>query len=84
MLLVMGKWWEKIWAVCQITCGPIWRTWVSQGLRFAIGKPVAMARPCPGSDYPECAFATYATHDHESIPAMWNVPSTGMLGGHGA
>jgi len=27
----------------------------------------------PGSDYPECAFATYATHDHDSIPAMWNV-----------
>ena len=25
-----------------------------------------------GTDYPECAFATYATHDHEPIPAMWN------------
>ena len=35
----------------------------------------------PGSDYPECAFATYATHDHESIPAMWNTLK-GMLGGH--
>ena len=33
-----------------------------------------------GSEYPECAFATYATHDHDSIPAMWNV-LTGMLGG---
>lgn len=29
-------------------------------------------RVVPGSDYPECAFTTYATHDHESIPAMWN------------
>lgn len=34
----------------------------------------------PGSDYPECSFATYATHDHESIPAMWNTLK-GMLGG---
>ncbi|MBT8036081.1 MAG: 4-alpha-glucanotransferase [Verrucomicrobiae bacterium] len=34
----------------------------------------------PGSVYPECSFATYATHDHDSIPAMWNVLK-GMLGG---
>ena len=26
----------------------------------------------PGDVYPECAFTTYATHDHESIPALWN------------
>lgn len=26
----------------------------------------------PGNVYPQCAFTTYATHDHESIPAMWN------------
>ncbi|MCP5536059.1 MAG: 4-alpha-glucanotransferase [Akkermansiaceae bacterium] len=26
----------------------------------------------PGSEYPECAFATYATHDHDSIPALWD------------
>ncbi|MBT8044973.1 MAG: 4-alpha-glucanotransferase [Verrucomicrobiae bacterium] len=25
-----------------------------------------------GSEYPECAFTTYATHDHDSVPAMWN------------
>ena len=25
----------------------------------------------PGEEYPECAFATYATHDHDSLPAMW-------------
>ena len=25
-----------------------------------------------GEDYPECAFATYATHDHEPIPALWD------------
>ena len=33
-----------------------------------------------GNEYPECAFTTYATHDHESIPAMWNTLK-GMLGG---
>ena len=26
----------------------------------------------PGSEYPECSFTTYATHDHDSIPATWN------------
>ncbi len=25
----------------------------------------------PGGEYSECAFATYATHDHEPIPALW-------------
>jgi len=25
-----------------------------------------------GSDYPECAFATFATHDHDSLPALWD------------
>jgi 4-alpha-glucanotransferase len=25
----------------------------------------------PGDELPECSFATYATHDHPSIPAMW-------------
>ena len=25
-----------------------------------------------GEDYPECAFTTFATHDHESVPALWN------------
>jgi 4-alpha-glucanotransferase len=24
-----------------------------------------------GENFPECSFATYATHDHDSIPAMW-------------
>jgi len=33
-----------------------------------------------GREYPECAFATYATHDHESIPALWNT-LVGLLGG---
>jgi len=33
-----------------------------------------------GSEYPECAFATYATHDHDSIPALWN-NLVSMLGG---
>jgi 4-alpha-glucanotransferase len=25
----------------------------------------------PPDQLPECSFATYATHDHDSIPAMW-------------
>lgn len=33
-----------------------------------------------GSEYPKCAFTTYATHDHESIPAMWSTLK-GMLNG---
>lgn len=33
-----------------------------------------------GGEYPECAFATYATHDHNSIPEMWNVLK-GMIWG---
>lgn len=24
-----------------------------------------------GEDLPECSFTTYATHDHESLPALW-------------
>ncbi|NNC88683.1 MAG: 4-alpha-glucanotransferase [Akkermansiaceae bacterium] len=30
-----------------------------------------VAHAIPGADYPECSFATYATHDHPSIAAMW-------------
>ena len=37
-------------------------------------------RVIQGDAYPECAFTTYATHDHESIPAMWKT-LTGMLDG---
>ncbi|MFK7911427.1 MAG: 4-alpha-glucanotransferase [Akkermansiaceae bacterium] len=37
-------------------------------------------RVVQGGDYPECAFTTYATHDHESVPAMWNTLK-GMLDG---
>lgn len=33
-----------------------------------------------GADYPSCAFATYATHDHDPIPALWN-SLVDMLGG---
>jgi len=25
----------------------------------------------PGDQFPECSFATYATHDHDSIAALW-------------
>ena len=27
--------------------------------------------PVPSSEYEECSFATYATHDHPSMAAMW-------------
>lgn len=27
--------------------------------------------PLPGPKYDECSFATFATHDHDPIPAMW-------------
>jgi 4-alpha-glucanotransferase len=27
--------------------------------------------PIPGTKYEECSFATYATHDHPSMAAMW-------------
>ncbi len=27
--------------------------------------------PIPGAKYEECSFATYATHDHPSMAAMW-------------
>lgn len=42
----------------------------------ALGEGVAVK----GSEYPECSFATYATHDHDSIPALWN-GLVNMLGG---
>jgi 4-alpha-glucanotransferase len=29
--------------------------------------------PVPGAGFPECSFATYATHDHDSLPAMWEL-----------
>lgn len=28
--------------------------------------------PIPGDEYHECSFATYATHDHPPIAAMWH------------
>lgn len=29
-------------------------------------------RPLPGQLFPECSFATYSTHDHDPIGAIWN------------
>ena len=31
-----------------------------------------LEHPIPGSKYEKCSFATYATHDHPPIAAMWN------------
>lgn len=28
--------------------------------------------PIPGANYEECSFATYATHDHPTMAAMWD------------
>lgn len=28
--------------------------------------------PLPGDLYPECSFATYSTHDHDPLGAVWN------------
>ncbi len=33
--------------------------------------------PIPGQDYDECSFATYATHDHPPVAAMWEDFRTG-------
>lgn len=50
------------------------------GFKICHWEELSDGEAVPGSDYPECAFATYATHDHDSIPAMWNT-LTGMLWG---
>jgi len=50
------------------------------GFKICHWEAIGDGQAVPGSEYPECAFATYATHDHDSIPATWNV-LTGMLGG---
>lgn len=28
--------------------------------------------PLPGDRFPECSFATYSTHDHDPLGALWN------------
>jgi len=28
--------------------------------------------PVPGGSFPECSFATYSTHDHDPLGALWN------------
>ncbi|MBK1829212.1 4-alpha-glucanotransferase [Verrucomicrobiaceae bacterium R5-34] len=42
------------------------------GFKICHWEEAAKGKAVPGSEYPECSFATYATHDHESISALWN------------
>lgn len=32
----------------------------------------ASGHPRPGESFPECSFATYSTHDHDPLGAIWN------------
>jgi 4-alpha-glucanotransferase len=41
------------------------------GFRIPHWDEDAKGHVVKGKDFPECSFATYATHDHDSIPAMW-------------
>ena len=50
------------------------------GFKVCHWEVKANGQSVKGREYPECAFATYATHDHDSIPALWNM-LVGMLGG---
>lgn len=42
------------------------------GFKICQWESLEDGRALPGEEYPECAFATYATHDHEPLPALWN------------
>ncbi|BDS06031.1 4-alpha-glucanotransferase [Oceaniferula spumae] len=42
------------------------------GFKICHWEELGEGQAVPGSEYPECSFATYATHDHDSIPALWN------------
>ncbi|NWK56311.1 4-alpha-glucanotransferase [Verrucomicrobiaceae bacterium N1E253] len=50
------------------------------GFKVCHWESMGDGRAVKGSDYPQCSFATYATHDHDPIPALWNT-LVGMLGG---
>lgn len=41
-------------------------------------------RPVPGEQFPECSFATYSTHDHDPIGALWNACQRAAHDGGGA
>ena len=40
--------------------------------------------PLPGHLFPECSFATYSTHDHDPLGAVWNAcrAATNLHNGH--
>src|SRR5690606_33087107 len=42
------------------------------GFRIPQWDSDAKGRVIPGRRIPRLSFATYATHDHESLPALWN------------
>ena len=37
----------------------------------AYDEKSALEHPIPGQDYEECSFATYSTHDHPAMAALW-------------
>ena len=39
---------------------------------------VGIEHPIPGTDYEECSFATFATHDHPPMALMWEGYRSGM------
>lgn len=41
------------------------------GFRIPHWDADSEGRVIPGSAFPECSFATYATHDHAPLPAVW-------------
>lgn len=41
------------------------------GFRIPHWDSDARGHVIPPGELPECSFATYSTHDHDSIPAMW-------------
>ena len=39
--------------------------------------------PLPGNLFPECSFATYSTHDHDPLGAVWNACQSASNRHHG-
>jgi 4-alpha-glucanotransferase len=42
------------------------------GFRIPHWDSDGVGNAVPGDWFPECSFATYSTHDHEPLGAMWN------------
>lgn len=42
------------------------------GFRIPHWDCTEQGHPVPGEYFPECSFATYSTHDHDPVGAVWN------------